>query len=78
VIEEWSLVDMLTISDQLHLIHRDFNRMARKITDYRNIIHPTYEVRMSVDQIDHLAPISVELVKMLIAKLKTRTKAEVQ
>jgi hypothetical protein len=61
--DRWVLGDMLKVAEHFKMIDPDFYREARKITNYRNIIHPTYEVRESVDQIEHLAPISIQLIK---------------
>jgi hypothetical protein len=65
-IEKWYLGDMLAVSEHLDLINHHFYGKARDITEYRNIIHPSYEIRNQITQIDRLAPISIELVKMLI------------
>jgi len=65
----WFLGDMLTVSSHLGLIDAHFNGKARLITDYRNIIHPTNEIREKVGQIERLAPISIELIKMLITQI---------
>jgi len=70
--DKWFLGDMLTVSEHLKLIDSHFTGKARLITDYRNIIHPTYEVREKVGQIENLAPISLELIKMLIKQMKER------
>lgn len=69
-IEEWFLTDMLKVSEHLGIIDRHFTGKAREITNYRNIIHPSNEIRNQITQIDHLAPISIELVKMLILAVK--------
>jgi hypothetical protein len=71
-IDKWFLGDMLTVSEHLNLVDSHFSGKARLITDYRNIIHPTYEVREKVGQIENLAPISLELIKMLIKQIKER------
>jgi hypothetical protein len=65
-IEKWYLGDMLIVSEHLDLINHHFYGKARDITEYRNIIHPSYEIRNQITQIGRLAPISIELVKMLI------------
>lgn len=67
----WSLGDMIKISRDLNLINDDIKRKARDITDYRNIIHPSVEIReeIKLDQIENLARISIELLKMIIKEL---------
>jgi hypothetical protein len=65
-IDRWFLGDMLTTAEHLGLIDSQFSRKAREITDYRNIIHPTYEVRENVSQIENLAKISIGSVSILM------------
>ena len=67
----WSLGDMIKVSKDLNIINDDIKRKARDITDYRNIIHPSVEIRKEIklNQIEHLARISIELLKMIIKEL---------
>jgi len=67
----WSLGDMITVSKDLNIINDAIKRKARDITDYRNIIHPSVEIReeIKLNQIENLARISIELLKMIIKEL---------
>jgi hypothetical protein len=63
-IDQWNLGQMITVTRNLKLIEGPFIDLAEFLKDYRNLIHPLYEIRNSKSNM-HLDDVSIIAVSVL-------------
>jgi hypothetical protein len=74
-IDQWNLGQMITVTRNLKLIEGPFIVLAEFLKDYRNLIHPLYEIRNSKSNthLDDVSIIAVSVLNILSKELNELT-----
>ncbi len=68
-IDRWFFQELIDVAADMGILSSDFKTMAYQIKDYRNVIHPGYEIRKSFELTHVKATAAVALVGLLVEEL---------
>ena len=70
-LDRWTLYELIIVAGKLDFLDEDTQRHADIIRDYRNVIHPSREVRSQIKIDDNLVAAEVALLKRILSILST-------
>ena len=64
-IRDWGFVHLILVAEQLSLIHTGVEKLSHSVRQYRDLVHPSVEIRDKLKVAPEEARIAMEVLMML-------------